>query len=649
LLKYYILIPLIPLLPFLSFLINIVLGRKYIRDKAHLVAVPSVIGSFLLTLGAFIEVSRSGPIELTLFTWITSGTFQAPLGFLIDQLTVVMLIVVTSVSTLVFIYSIGYMHGDRGYYRFFSYLSLFVFSMIMLVMANNFLLLYFGWEAVGLCSYFLIGFWFDKKSAAQAGKKAFIVNRVGDFGFALGIILVFITFGSLEYTPVFDNVTSASGETMTVFGHTFDMVTVICLLLLCGAVGKSAQFPLHIWLPDAMEGPTPVSALIHAATMVTAGVYLIARANPLFEMSHIALTVVAVIGAFTALFAASIALVQNDIKRIIAYSTLSQLGYMFLALGVGAYSAALFHLVTHAYFKALLFLGAGSVIHALNDEMDITRMGGLMSGMPQTYGTFLIGSLSLSGIPLFAGFFSKDEILVWAYSSGEFGKILWAVGLGAAILTAFYSFRLVFLTFHGQFRGSDEQKSHLHESPWIMTFPLWMLAIGAVVSGWVGISPVFLEHGNRIGQFLSPVVGHLSTPVSHNDEIFVMGLSVLAALIGIVAAFIMYIKMTKLPEKLASSFKILYTVLYNKYWFDEIYSFVIIKPTIWFSRYIVFAFTDKHIIDGIVNGIARKITSISQEVRQIQTGFTSFYGLVILYSVAAIIFALVFIPLLTVN
>jgi NADH-quinone oxidoreductase subunit L len=649
LLKYYILIPLIPLLPFLSFLINIVLGRKYIRDKAHLVAVPSVIGSFLLTLGAFIEVSRSGPIELTLFTWITSGTFQAPLGFLIDQLTVVMLIVVTSVSTLVFIYSIGYMHGDRGYYRFFSYLSLFVFSMIMLVMANNFLLLYFGWEAVGLCSYFLIGFWFDKKSAAQAGKKAFIVNRVGDFGFALGIILVFLTFGSLEYTPVFDNVTSASGETMTVFGHTFDMVTVICLLLLCGAVGKSAQFPLHIWLPDAMEGPTPVSALIHAATMVTAGVYLIARANPLFEMSHIALTVVAVIGAFTALFAASIALVQNDIKRIIAYSTLSQLGYMFLALGVGAYSAALFHLVTHAYFKALLFLGAGSVIHALNDEMDITRMGGLMSGMPQTYGTFLIGSLSLSGIPLFAGFFSKDEILVWAYSSGEFGKILWAVGLGAAILTAFYSFRLVFLTFHGQFRGSDEQKSHLHESPWIMTFPLWMLAIGAVVSGWVGISPVFLEHGNRIGQFLSPVVGHLSTPVSHNDEIFVMGLSVLAALIGIVAAFIMYIKMTKLPEKLASSFKILYTVLYNKYWFDEIYSFVIIKPTIWFSRYIVFAFTDKHIIDGIVNGIARKITSISQEVRQIQTGFTSFYGLVILYSVAAIIFALVFIPLLTVN
>ncbi|RMD59793.1 MAG: NADH-quinone oxidoreductase subunit L, partial [Nitrospirae bacterium] len=430
----------------------------------------SVFASLILSIMAFRDVYMGNRIHYKIYDWIISGNFTIKIGFLIDELTAIMLIVVTSISTLVFIYSIGYMHGDKGYYRYYAYLNLFVFSMLTLVMADNFLLLYLGWEAVGLSSYLLIGFWFEKPSAANAGKKAFIVNRVGDFGFSLGIIMIFLTFSTLDYMDVFKMVESA--KSINIFGHEMSSVTIICLLLFCGAMGKSAQFPLHVWLPDAMEGPTPVSALIHAATMVTAGVYLVARCNPMFGLSEFALSLVSIVGGFTAIFAATIALVQVDIKRIIAYSTLSQLGYMFLSLGVGAYTAAIFHLFTHAYFKALLFLGAGSIIHAMDNEMDIRKMGGLKRYMPITYWTFLIASLSISGIPGFAGFFSKDAILWSAYKHGTLGFILWMVGVFTALLTAFYSFRLFFMVFHGDFRQSEDLEKLPHESPLVMTIPL---------------------------------------------------------------------------------------------------------------------------------------------------------------------------------
>ncbi|MFA5354556.1 MAG: NADH-quinone oxidoreductase subunit L, partial [Thermodesulfovibrionales bacterium] len=471
---------LIPLLPLIAFCINILLGRRITKDKAHWIAIPAVAGSFVLSVMTFMEVLAGKTINYDVYEWISSGSFRVTVGFLIDQLTAIMLIVVTSVSLLVHIYSAGYMHDDKGYYRFFSYLSLFTFSMLMLVMGNNLLQLYFGWEAVGLCSYFLIGFWYDKKSAADAGKKAFVVNRFGDFGFGLGVFMLFLTLGTLHYADIFSQVGSLQGRTIPFMGYEFDLVTVIALLLFCGAVGKSAQLPLHVWLPDAMEGPTPVSALIHAATMVTAGVFMVARFNPLFSMSETAMAVVAITGAVTSLFAATIALVQNDIKRIVAYSTVSQLGYMFLACGVGAFGAGVFHLYTHAFFKALLFLGAGSVMHAMAGELDIQKMGGLRKHMPVTYITFLLASLSIAGIPGLAGFFSKDEILWLAYNHGTMGKVLWGMGTLVAALTAFYSFRIIFLAFHGSFRGGHELEHHLHESPASMTIPLMVLAVGAV-------------------------------------------------------------------------------------------------------------------------------------------------------------------------
>ena len=497
---------LIPLLPLLSFIVTILFGRHHIKEKAHLIAVPAVFLSFLLSVSAFMDVMNGEVININVYSWIVSGSFNVTVGFLIDQLSAIMLLVVTSISTLIFVYSIGYMHGDGGYYRFFAYLSLFVFSMLILVMANNYLLMYFGWEAVGLCSYFLIGFWFHKKSAADAGKKAFIVNRFGDFGFGLGVILIFITFGSLEYLEVFNQASGILGQTINIFGTDVSTITLICLLLFCGAVGKSAQLPLHVWLPDAMEGPTPVSALIHAATMVTAGVFMVARSNPLFVLSETAMMTVAIVGGVTALFAATIALVQNDIKKVIAYSTVSQLGYMFLALGVGAFSAGIFHLYTHAYFKALLFLASGSVIHALHDEQNMQKMGGLKKYMPVTYWVFILATLSITGIPGFAGFFSKDEILWRAYLGGDLGRFLWFLGTAAALMTAFYSWRLIFLTFHGKFRGTEEQERNLHESPRVITVPLIFLAVGAVAAGWVGIPPIFMEHGDKIGEFLAPVL-----------------------------------------------------------------------------------------------------------------------------------------------
>jgi NADH-quinone oxidoreductase subunit L len=517
------------------------------------------------------------------------------------------------------------MHDDPGYYRFFAYLSLFTFSMLMLVMANNLLQLYFGWEAVGLCSYFLIGFWYKKKSASDAGKKAFIVNRFGDFGFGLGIILIFLTLGSVHYADVFGAVGGITHLSVNFLGYQVNMVTMIALLLFCGAIGKSAQIPLHVWLPDAMEGPTPVSALIHAATMVTAGVFMVARLAPIYELSPAAMNVVAITGGVTALFAATIALVQNDIKRIVAYSTVSQLGYMFLACGVGAFGAGIFHLYTHAFFKALLFLGAGSVMHAMQGELDIQKMGGLKKHMPLTYWTFLIASLSIAGIPGLAGFFSKDEILWVAYASGPVGKFVWTLGALTALLTAFYSFRIVFLAFHGSFRGTHEQEHHLHESPGSMTIPLVILGIGSVAAGWVGI-PHALGGHNAIAEFLAPVLGHPHIDASHAEEYAVMLLSITVAVAGIVAAYFLYVKRTDIPAALREKLSFPYQVLWNKYYIDEIYDFLIVRPTMWVARTVIVGFTDGKIIEGVVNGLPRNIGRASRVLRKIQTGVVHNYA-----------------------
>ncbi len=638
---------LIPLLPFLSFVINILFGRNFIKDKAHWIAVPAVAGSFLLAISAFLDVSGGREINFDVYSWIVSGDFNVSFGFLIDELSAIMLIVVTSISTLIFIYSIGYMHGDGGYYRFFAYLSLFVFSMLILVMANNFLLLYFGWEAVGLCSYFLIGFWFHKKSAGDAGKKAFIVNRFGDFGFGLGVILIFLTFGSLDYMTVFNGAGGIVGQTINLFGYNVDLMTLICLLLFCGAVGKSAQLPLHVWLPDAMEGPTPVSALIHAATMVTAGVFLVARCNILFSFSPIAMNTVAIVGGLTCIFAATIALVQNDIKRVIAYSTVSQLGYMFLALGVGAYSAGIFHLYTHAYFKALLFLGSGSVIHALHhakhdDEQNMQTMGGLKKHMPITYWVFILATLSITGIPGFSGFFSKDEILWQTFQSGNLGKFLWFLGTLAALLTAFYSWRLIYMTFHGEYRGKPENEQKIHESPAVITVPLMFLAFGAIFAGYVGIPPILLEHGDLIGHFLRPVLGHPTGHGTHAQEYFVIASSIFVAIAGLAIAYVMYIKKPDMPQKLFNSFQPVHRVLFNKYFIDELYSKLFVQPMLKASDKIIMAF-DAIVIEGIVNGVPELIGVFSRGFRKIQTGLLSNYGLVMAFGALFAIGYLIFV------
>jgi NADH-quinone oxidoreductase subunit L len=590
-----------------------------------------------------IDVHGGNAINFDLYTWMLSGGFKVSVGFLIDQLTVVMLIVVTTCSTLIHIYSVGYMHGDSGYYRFFSYLSLFTFSMLMLVMANNFLQLYFGWEGVGLCSYFLIGYYFDKKSASDAGKKAFIVNRFGDFGFGLGIFVVFLTFGTVYYEPVFSQAGGLAEATFNFLGYDVHLMTLIALLLFCGSVGKSAQMPLHVWLPDAMEGPTPVSALIHAATMVTAGVFLVARCSPIFSLSETALMVVALTGAITSLFAATIGLVQNDLKRIIAYSTVSQLGYMFLACGVGAYTAGIFHLYTHAFFKALLFLCAGSVMHAMGGELDIQKMGNLKKYMPVTYMTMLIASFSISGIPGLAGFFSKDEILWMAYAGeSPIGKFVWAIGTLVAFLTAFYSFRLIFLTFHGKFRGTHEQEHHLHESPKSMTIPLMLLCVGAVAAGWVGIPALIGEKigvHNYIAEFMKPVLGHPEGHGTHGEEVVVMLVSIAVGLAGIGLAYFMYILRPELPARLTQQFSAVHRVLFNKYYVDELYSFIIVRPAIWTAKNVLIGITDARIIEAVVNGVPSAIAAFSSGLRKIQTGLMQHYATIMATGIL-IIFAI---------
>ncbi len=637
----------IPFLPLLGSAVNGLLGAKWPNRIVNIVAVGSTGLSFAAALEAVREFTRLSPEQIPwvrqYFTWITAGTFRAGFDLQIDQLTVVMLMVVTGVGWLIHIYSMGYMAHEGGYYRFFSYLNLFMFFMLILVMAANYVLLFVGWEGVGLSSYLLIGFYFLKKSASDAGKKAFIVNRIGDFGFMLGMFLLFRAFGTLDFVALFDKAGHWPADGMGQLGT----LTIASLLLFTGACGKSAQLPLYVWLPDAMEGPTPVSALIHAATMVTAGVYVVARSHVLFTHAPTAMLVVAIIGCATALFAATIGLVQTDIKRVLAYSTVSQLGYMFLACGVGAFSAGIFHLMTHAFFKALLFLAAGSVIHAMDGEQNMQHMGGLSKKIRATYLTMLTATLAIAGAPFFAGFFSKDSILFAAFQKETGGRILYAFGLLTALLTSFYMFRLIFLTFHGKERY-DEHHVHVHESPQSMLVPLMILAVLSLVSGWVA-APAFWGGPDYFTNFLGPVFGGgesgVAESAAHALEIPLAGLAVFTALVGFLVAFWLYLKQPGKPEALAKSMKGAYTTLLNKYYVDELYAAVVVNPLMWLSTNVLWKVTDVGAIDGTVNGIADTATAIGDSVRHTQSGNTRSYAVWVVIG-ALVIIAVIFWPYL---
>ncbi len=612
---------LIPFLPLFSFLI-VGIGEQWIKDRAHLVAVPAMVGSFLLSLMALHDVATGQAVHVTLYTWLTSGNLDIHIGISIDRLTAVMLILVTTVSTLVHIYTIGYMHGEPGYARFFAYIALFTFSMLMLVMADNLLQLFVFWEAVGLCSYLLIGHWYERASACAAATKAFLVNRVGDFGFILGLFLVWYSFGSLDYATVFAQAGQLASKTTNLlgpFGGSWDVsvMTMICLLLFIGAIGKSAQVPLHVWLPDAMEGPTPISALIHAATMVTAGVFMVARLAPLYNLSPTAMTIVALVGALTMMLGATIALTQTDIKRVVAYSTMSQLGYMVMACGLGAYSAGMYHLLTHGAFKALLFLGCGSVIIALHHEQDMRHMGGLKDKLPVTYWTFLVGSLALAGFPLTAGFFSKDDLLVSSWSAGPLGQVLTICGLVTAGLTAFYSFRLVFVTFWGKSHVDPHLAGHVHEPSTTMTAPLMVLAVLSIVAGYLGI-PAFLE----------PVF-HSEGAGAHHEGSAALGIMALATLMGLTgigAAYYLYVLNPGLPDRLAQQWRAAYELSLHKWYIDEAYDRSFVRPTLSAAQGL-WKHVDVAIIDGAVNGVARAVAWGGWLIRLTQSGQTQHYAL----------------------
>jgi NADH-quinone oxidoreductase subunit L len=673
----------IPLLPLLGFLFNFVVGVRVLGRRGHggdhghghghgeaahpapspvvgLVACATVALSFVVSVMAVLQ-ARSAPghtLVETLWPWIPGGALETAAGarpfgvdwaYMVDPLSSVMLLVVTFVGFLIHVYSVGYMSHDPGYARYMSYLNLFMFAMLTLVLGANYLVLFVGWEGVGLCSYLLIGFWFDKKSASDAGKKAFIVNRIGDAGFALGMFLIFFTFGSLDFRAVM-----AAAAHMPVEHAWGGTLTVIGLLLFVGACGKSAQIPLYVWLPDAMEGPTPVSALIHAATMVTAGVYMVARSAAIYSHAANAMMVVAFVGAATAILAASIGLVQNDIKRVLAYSTVSQLGYMFLACGVGAYSAGVFHLMTHAFFKALLFLGAGSVIHALSGEQDMRHMGGLKRHLPWTHGTMLIACLAIAGIPPFAGFFSKDMILEADYESHW--RFLYVIGLITAGLTAFYMFRLFFLTFYGEERLTPEARHHLHESPRSMTGPLTVLAFFSAVAGFVGLPLV--THGNRFGEWLAPVfadvhavremAAHAPALAFANSvaleeggsaalEIVLMVVSVGAALVGIWVARSFYLRDTGAPQRWGERFQALYRTFFHKYWVDELYQATIVRPLERLSQWL-WRFFDVGVIDGVVDGTGGLVVLGGTILRLFQNGYVGTYAFFIVLGVVLVLF-----------
>ena len=622
------LLPIIPLAPLAGFLVNFVFAGKLSKRTVSLVACGSVFVSLAISIKLFFDLLSLPADERIIkdvwFNWMSVGSFSVDISFLLDPLSAIMVLVVSGVGLLIHVYSIGYMSNDPGYGRYFSYLNLFTFSMLTLVLAGNFLLMFVGWEGVGLCSYLLIGFWFERQSASDAGKKAFIVNRIGDFGMLLGMFIIFWAVGSLDFQTVL-------AEAPVAFAAGGGLITAATLMLFLGAAGKSAQIPLYVWLPDAMEGPTPVSALIHAATMVTAGVYLLARTSVLFVMAPTTLLVVAIIGCATAFFAATIGLFQNDIKRVLAYSTVSQLGYMFMACGVAAFGAGIFHLMTHAFFKALLFLGAGSVIHAMSNEQDMRKMGGLKKYLPTTYLTFIVATLAISGIPGMSGFFSKDEIL-WKSFSSEYGHpIFWVVGLITALLTAFYMFRLVYMTFFGKERMDEKTKSHLHESPRVMTIPLVILAVLSVIGGWIGIPHIF-GATNYFELWLAPVFAQTESLISSgavhgavSTEWTLMITTVVLIVGSILLARHYFLKHPESAEKAKESFAGLHRLLYGKYFIDELYQKFIIRPIHVFSL-ALWKIMDVVIIDGLINGGAYLVGGISRVLRLAQTGRLTSYA-----------------------
>lgn len=645
---------LIPLFPLIGVVINGLFGKS-IKNEKIIGGIGSlmVFGSFLVSCSILFKLlslpSEERLFELNLFTWIQSGNFKADIGFLIDPLSALMIMVVTGVGFLIHLYSIGYMHGEEGFYRYFTYLNLFTFSMLLLVLGNNLLLMFVGWEGVGLCSYLLIGYYFHKKSAGDAGKKAFVMNRVGDFGFLLGLFTLFWYLGHNHNVWTINFVQLGQASHLLPIGG---VVTIITLCFFLGATGKSAQIPLYTWLPDAMEGPTPVSALIHAATMVTAGVYMIGRMNFIFIKAPETMLVIACVGAATAIFAATIGTAQNDIKRVLAYSTVSQLGFMFLAMGVGAFAAGVFHLMTHAFFKACLFLGSGSVIHSMHhalhhahshdDAQDMRNMGGLKSKMPITFLTFLVSTIAIAGIPGFSGFFSKDEILWQAFANpyhGNLNYILWGTGAVAAGFTAFYMFRLVFMTFFGDCRINPKAKDHLHESPFVITLPLMVLGTLAVVGGYVGIPKLigemfggipnyfehYLEPVFRISEEFAKEHGHAAAHHSASLEWGLMGTSVIIAVIGISIAYALYIVSPSIPAKFTAAFPGLHKAVYNKWYIDELYDFLFVNPCKAIGRFLWKGF-DVLVVDGIVNGVAKTVIGFSAVLRNIQSGYVHNYA-----------------------
>jgi NADH-quinone oxidoreductase subunit L len=626
---------LVPVVPLVGAATNGVFGKRLPKNLIGIIAAGSIAISFLISLRLFFSMLSLGESQLPIlrdyFTWIQAGQFQAQFGLMLDHLSGLMILLVTGVGFLIHVYSIGYMSHEEGFYRYFAYLNLFVFFMLTLVLANNFLLMFVGWEGVGLCSYLLIGFWFTRKSATDAGKKAFIVNRVGDFGFILAIILIYWTFERVDFHGVFLQLQNATLFPLEPLGSV-GTLTTICLLLFVGAVGKSAQFPLYVWLPDAMEGPTPVSALIHAATMVTAGVYMVARSAELFSLAPGALLVVAFVGLFTAVLAASIGLVQTDIKKVLAYSTVSQLGYMFIACGAGAYAAGMFHLMTHAFFKALLFLAAGSVIHGMGGLQDIRRMGGLRHLMPWTYRTFLVGTLAIAGIPGLSGFFSKDAVLWAAWNFADYGKVLWGLGVLTAGFTSFYMFRLLILTFHGSPRYTHQDAAHVHESPPSMLIPLLVLAVLAIVAGYVGVPPI-IGGSNAIQQFLTPAAHEAETESlgTSTVEVILMVISTGAALLGLALAYVFYVARPELPQRLATKFHALYSIVFNKYYVDELYDMLIVWPVVAVSREFLWKVLDSLMIDGAVNGVGYVVRGVGAGLRHMQTGYVRTYAAWILF------------------
>jgi len=631
---------LVVFLPLLAAIVAGFFGRAIGDRGAQIVTCGALVISMLLGMVLFAEILDQGSTRIVpLVTWIVAGGVDVQWSLRLDTLSGVMIVAVTIVSAMVHIYSIGYMAHDPGIPRFMAYLSLFTFFMLALVTANDFVQLLFGWEGVGLLSYLLIGFWYERRSANDAAIKAFIVNRVGDFGFALGIFAVFVIFGSLDFSTVFGMAPGAVGTTINFLGWQVPSLTLACILLFVGAMGKSAQLGLHTWLPDAMEGPTPVSALIHAATMVTAGVYMVARLSPLFEYAPTALAVVGVIGGTTAVFAASVGMAQNDIKRVIAYSTCSQLGYMFFAAGVSAYAAAIFHLFTHAFFKALLFLGAGSVIHAMSAEQDMRRMGGLWRLIPRTYVLMWIGSLSLAGIPIFAGYYSKDVILAAAWASGTaVGRYSFCLGVFTAFLTAFYSWRLLIMTFHGKPRADEETLHHVHESPWIMLIPLYVLALGAVCAGFL------VEHwfvGEGRGEFwrnsILVLPQHDSIAAAEDLSAIIYFLPLVAALLGIAVAYVCYSLIPDLPTRLSLRFRAIYLFLLNKWYFDELYDRLFVRTAFTLGEGL-WKTGDGMIIDGLgPDGIAAATRELAREASRLQTGYVYHYAFAMLIGVVALV------------